>query len=129
MELLLPLGCVAYQHQGKSTVDLALGTPWVREHKLFCGVREDLDHQSDHLPVATTIMMEVEADPIRERRLWQCMNKETFKQSLEESLPHPSSIHTAKEIDQCTEQIVDCIRRAIEASTPKARPCARSIPA
>ncbi|KMU78439.1 hypothetical protein CISG_07443 [Coccidioides immitis RMSCC 3703] len=128
LQSLLPPGSVTYQNLGETTVDLALGTPWVHERKVFCGVREDLDHQSDHLPIATTIMVEVEADIAPEKCLWQQMDKDIFRVTLESTLPQPSALQTEGEIDQLTEQIVSCITRAIETSTPKARPCERSMP-
>ena len=65
LELLLPPGSITFDdRRGRTTIDLVFGTPWVQERRIFCGVRSDLDHQSDHLPVVTTIMTEVEAsDP------------------------------------------------------------------
>jgi hypothetical protein len=45
MELLLPLGSITFDglHR-QATIDLSFGTPWVQERKVYCGVREDLDH-------------------------------------------------------------------------------------
>jgi exonuclease III len=88
LELILPPGTITYDSQlGQVVIDLALGTPWVHERVTFCGVRDDLDHQLDHLPVATDIMTAVEACDPPDRWEWQ----RTDAKALEHHLQSPTT--------------------------------------
>lgn len=129
MELLLPPGSVTFDERGgQTTIDLAFGTPWVQQRKIFCGVREDLDHQSDHFPVATAIMTEVETCVPPERRQWQRTNPDTLRRELGQALPPLAPLLTEGEIDRRSNELVAAITGAIAASTPMARPSERSVP-
>ncbi|KMU88200.1 hypothetical protein CIHG_05371 [Coccidioides immitis H538.4] len=102
LQSLLSPGSVTYQNLGETTVGSCSGhTFGFTSARVFCGVQ---------------------------KCLWQQMDKDIFRVTLESTLPQPSALQTEGEIDQLTEQIVSCITRAIETSTPKARPCERSMP-
>ena len=69
MELLFPPGSITFdESRGKTTINLVFATPWVQERKIYCGIREELDHQSDHLPVATSFLTNTETSEPPERR-------------------------------------------------------------
>jgi YD repeat-containing protein len=128
MELLLSPGSITYDGWwGQAMIDLAFGTSWAQERKVFCGVREDLDHQSDHLPVATTVMIEVETREPPERLQWQRTDHGILTREFEKNLPPLTAISSKNELDKRVEGIINAITKAIEASTPKAKPSPRSI--
>ena len=127
MELLLPLGAVTFDGQGgQTTIDLVFGTPWVQQRRIFCGVREDLDHQSDHLPVVTKIMTEVEDSKPPERQQWQRTNGTILTNELKKALPRLDPLTSEAEIDNRTSDLVRAITKAVEASTPMAKPSKKS---
>ncbi|EDN02399.1 predicted protein [Histoplasma mississippiense (nom. inval.)] len=128
LELLIPQGTVTYdEHNRQTTIDLALGTPWIHERKAYCGLREDLDHQSDHQPIAVTIMTAVETCDPPDQWQWQRTNTQTLELELQRNLPHPTVLDSEASVDQ-VQGLVHAITRAIDASTPKAKPSDRSIP-
>ena len=98
-----------------------------QQRRSFCGVREDLDHQSDHLPIVTTIMTEVEAYDPPTRRQWQRTNEDVLGQVLGRVLPPLTPLSSEEDVDRRAHDIVAAISEAIEASTPIARPSTRSI--
>ncbi|EDN05434.1 predicted protein, partial [Histoplasma mississippiense (nom. inval.)] len=129
LELLIPQGTVTYdEHNRQTTIDLALGTPWIHERKAYCGLREDLDHQSDHQPIAITIMTAVETCDPPDQWQWQRTNTQTLELELQRNLPHPTVLDSEASVDHRVQGLVHAITRAIDASTPKAKPSDRSIP-
>jgi len=128
MELLLPPGSKTFDDRGGvATIDLAFGTPWVQDRLVFCGVREDLDHQSDHLPIVTTIMTEVEMVKPPEQWQWQRTDAKILDMEMDKGLPPLTSLDSEEEIDRRVRDLVAAISGAIEASTPKTRPSDRSL--
>ncbi|EDN04466.1 predicted protein [Histoplasma mississippiense (nom. inval.)] len=129
LELLIPPGTATYdEHDRQTTIDLALGTPWIHERKAYCGLREDLDHQSDHQPIAVTIMTAVETCDPPDQWQWQRTNTETLELELKRNLPYPTVLDSEASVDHRVQGLVHAITRAIDASTPKAKPSDRSIP-
>ena len=56
MELGLPEGSITWQNRGfQSAIDLVFLTKGAYKAMSKCGVREDLDLGSDHLPVVTEL--------------------------------------------------------------------------
>jgi Endonuclease-reverse transcriptase len=128
MELLLPPGSITFDERGRqTTIDLIFGILWVQQRRIFCEVRKDLDHQSDHLPVVTTIMTEVEVCKPAEQRQWQRTNQDIFRHILKRVLPLPTPLSSEEEIDRRVQELVTAITKAIKASTPVARPSTKSI--
>jgi exonuclease III len=129
MELLLPPGSVTFDERGgATTIDLAFGTPWIQERKSYCGVPNDLDHQSDHLPIATTIMTTVTTSMPQERWQWQRTDEKTMNDTVRVCLPRQAPLGSPEAIDRRVQEIVAAITKAIKKSTPKARPSEESKP-
>jgi exonuclease III len=52
----------------ESTIDLVFMDPILQNKVIECQVRQDLDHDSDHLPIVTEIALApVEASPRQQR--------------------------------------------------------------
>lgn len=69
LSLLLPQGSISWRaRESQSTIDLALGTSSVTQRLVSCKVK-DKCHNSDHLPILTTLLLEaLEATPITRRQ-------------------------------------------------------------
>ena len=59
LQLLLPPGTVTYPNAG-TTIDLIWGSNKVANRIITCWIAEQHDHGSDHLPIETTIAMQME---------------------------------------------------------------------
>ena len=94
----------------------------------FCGVREDLDHQLDHLLVVTKIMTEVEDSKPPERWQWQHTNGTILTNELKKALPQLDPLTSEAEIDNRTSDLVRVITKAVKASTPMAKPSKKLTP-
>jgi hypothetical protein len=59
-----------------SMLDLALLTPEVAGRVIRCAIEPKLDHDSDHIPIATVVDMGIRESPPLERRLWKRLKEE-----------------------------------------------------
>lgn len=129
LALLYEAGTVTFRNRGsESTIDLSLATPGLQDSLIRCLPREDLDHDSDHIPLETIF-----AKPTRERTFpekwkWELTDQERLHHVLAQNLPELTTLTTEQDIDNATRTIVDAILVAVKESTPKARVSPRSIP-
>ena len=91
LSLLLPQGSITWRAgESQSTIDLALSTPSVTQRLVSCEVKDE-SHDSDHLPILTTLLLEApEATPATHRQ-WDKLDKEAFQKALVVQLPRPRS--------------------------------------
>ncbi|KAL9035785.1 MAG: hypothetical protein Q9180_004667, partial [Flavoplaca navasiana] len=73
--------------------------------------RDDLCHDSSHLPVETTINIELEAAPIQERWVWKSTDKELLLSTLKNALPT-----TMAPGIECLEAFTDHFTRALKTA-------------
>lgn len=72
LTLLPPQGTITHDSgRTRTTIDLVFTTADVVESRIYCGTKEEIHHDSDHLPVVTAIEAELHSPPARERRQWQ----------------------------------------------------------
>jgi hypothetical protein len=98
LELLLPVGTKTRQDNGEpSTIDLVFGTRLLSESIISCGLAgNNLDHDSDHLPITTLLSLTTTRHPERKRRLWnQLREKDGTSEKRYEG--------TFKATEDCTE--------------------------
>jgi hypothetical protein len=72
-------------------------------------------------------MIEVETREPPERLQWQRTDHGILTREFEKNLPPLTAISSKNELDKRVEGIINAITKAIEASTPKAKPSPRSI--
>lgn len=118
----LPTGTPTYfSAQGnETTIDLCLTTEELTEQVMKCRTREDLDHNSDHMPIETILNISIGATPPLEKYSWECLDHIKFEGMLHQKLPNPPSrVATPEAIDFYTEELSKIISAAIAESTPK----------
>jgi len=124
--LALPRGTITRDYQGsQTTIDLVFTTDGIMNRLIRCGIDEEMENSSDHLPIQTIIDLRACEEPARKpRRNWKAMDEEKFINTLREQMPEPLSDHEAgrRRIDEYTKQLLDALEEAVEISTPWARP-------
>jgi exonuclease III len=89
LQLLLPPGTPTRQERGQhTTIDLVFATPLIAESLIACGLADqELDHDSDHLPVSTIIGTATFTHDRPNRRIWHQLDGKRLHQTLAQSLP------------------------------------------
>lgn len=127
--LLYATGTVTFRSRdSESTIDLSLATPRLQDSLIRCLPRDDLDHDSDHIPLETVL-----AKPTRERTFpekwnWELTDQIRLHRVLIQNLPELTTLTTEQDIDNATQAIVSAVLVAAIESTPKTRASPRSIP-
>ena len=129
LQLLLPVGTKTRQERGEpSTIDLVFGTRLIAESTISCGLAgEELDHDSDHLPITTLLSVSTNGLPERKRRVWHQIQEKGLVEAVRENLRNGPLGCTAA-IDEQTNQIVQAINTAIIQNCPESRVCPKSVP-
>ena len=131
LEQMVPVGTATYKEStGKSTIDLIFATPLLSESLVCCKIAEDFDHDSDHQPILSEWTLQMIDKPADSRRLLAKMDCVLLIKTLQENLASisPLSSKTAKELDEKVISLVEAIDTAMDASIPRSKLCARSIP-
>ena len=131
MEQMVPTGTATYKEStGKSTIDLIFATDLLSESLISCGIAEEFDHDSDHLPILSQWTLQTVDKPQDSRRLLSKMDNTAMLKTLKDGLANISlaSSKTTDELDEKVISLVNAIDKAIDVSTPRARLCPRSVP-
>lgn len=131
LDLLLPPGTITRQMNAQqTTIDLVFADEWITERLLKCGVREDLHHDSDHLPIVTEISLHTTAANPAPCRAWKRMDPEKLLSAIEKNFQHLHSdtqqLTSSEEIEMYAQQMQDMIQQAIQEAVPWAKPSARA---
>lgn len=86
-----------------------------------CKIRPDLEADSDHVLVETTVRMEIPQTPQETRRKYKDMDVSKFRKYMQENLLEEATLNSRAEIDDRTAEIAEMITKATEYSTPKIR--------
>ena len=129
LTLLLSPGTVTYPNAG-TTIDLVWGSIEAANRTITCRIAEYHDLNSDHLPIETTIAMQMEEPQSIPPYNYFKTNWKELNAKLELYLPNSASIHeelvTEEDVDSYAEQLVGAITRAIQETTPRKRPSPHS---
>jgi len=131
MSLCLPPGTITRrgEFQKRHTIlDLVWASEGLANRLISCNIDSDLDYNSDHLPVSTSIDLRLNRAQVAERRLFQKIDSEQFARVLSNHLPRISRLQTKEDLDNTVAQLTDALQAAINASVPTARIGPRSIP-
>jgi len=92
LTLLLPPGTVTYPNAG-TMIDLVWGSNEAANHTITCRIAEEHDHSSDHLPIETTIAMQIEEPQFLPTYDYAKTNWKELNNKLELYLPNLSAIN------------------------------------
>lgn len=122
LSLLLPAGTVTYPNAG-TTIDLIWGNDEAANRVITCKIAEGNDHGSDHLPIETTLAMQIEHHQPPLPFNYAKTNWKELKRRLKHYLP--STTGSAK-VDEFARDIVNAITKAVEETMPRKRPSPHS---
>lgn len=128
LDLQLCPGTVTYEARGtQSTLDLVFTTPGITGRIITCDACPMMNHDSDHIPVETTISLKTVDAPSNKRRSWDKVDMTIFNMILTQKLP---SLHDCQEtnLEQATTRVIEALQEAISQSVPMSRPSQRSLP-
>ena len=81
-------GTTTYEEgRSRSTIDLCLVTTGLIDKVIKSEVDRDLDHDSDHLPISTTLDLTVQCLEKRPRKDWKRLDEKMYTKTLRHSLP------------------------------------------
>lgn len=106
-----------------STIDLIFMTERLRDCLVRCDIAPKLDQSSDHVPVATRLLLEIEKIPVRKRRLCKEMDRDKLKATFPKKPPPPlRNLDSTQQIDIYVKILTEAIQSAVKASVPWASP-------
>ncbi|EKG09293.1 Endonuclease/exonuclease/phosphatase [Macrophomina phaseolina MS6] len=116
------------RNDAQTTIDLVFVTAGIIEHLVKCQVREDLQQDSDHIPVTTVVDLSPPRCPPEARPNWRSSDIAKLKRTFEEILPRITPLHSVEILENFTDSLVQTIKQAIDISTPPLQVSPRSIP-
>lgn len=123
MEIVTEPGVAPWERKDqKSTIDLTFISNGLLERLVNCVRGDDIDHDSDHWLIRTVLDITVPQKTPEKRRNWKEMDAKLFLERLDLIDVPDLSRTTKRRIELQTVALMATIRRAIEASTPWARP-------
>jgi exonuclease III len=129
LQLLSRPGAITWEARGsRSTLDLVFGSDLALDRLLECEVKLDMDHGSDHLPVATTLSLSAQTAPPRRSRNWKKMDTRTIKveslnlRRLEIECPSPT------QLEEYTDYLMTFIQNWINITVPWSQPSNHASP-
>ncbi|KAI3054438.1 hypothetical protein CBS147353_11440 [Aspergillus niger] len=129
LALLYEAGTVTFRSRGsESTIDLSLATPRLKDSLIRYLPRDDLDHDSDHIPLETILAKPTHERTLPEKWNWELADQERLHRVLAQNVPELTTLNTEQDIDNAIKAIVSAILVAVKESTPKVRVSPRSLP-
>jgi ribonuclease HI/exonuclease III len=115
---------------GDSTIDLAFATYTLREQLLHCKMAQNLDSDSDHLPISVEFNWDWKQASVRKTRQWAATDIEKLRTTVQTGIRQiqPSDLDTAQGLDRLTARVVEVLTEAIDKSTPWNNPSPRALP-
>jgi hypothetical protein len=105
----------------ESTIDLVFIDLSLQNKVVECQVCQDLDHGSDHFPIATEIvLMPVEAPP-HQQRSWKRMDLEVVEIEVQ-NLHLSTQLESREAVDQYTKYLTSFTQELIEEAVPWTKP-------
>ncbi|CRG90417.1 putative RNA-directed DNA polymerase from transposon BS [Talaromyces islandicus] len=131
LQLLTVPGTTTHRWQGgESTIDLTFASEDTASHTIYCKVDTNLDYDSDHLPIATSIDWNWQPATPCKKRMWSKTNLLILRHTVRDEIARiaDSELRSKENIDGYTRSIIQSLTAAIDASTPWSNPSPRSIP-
>jgi ribonuclease HI len=130
LQLLTVPGTLTHRwNGGESTIDLTFASEDTASHVIHWRINQDLDYDSDHLPIDIAINWNRTLAAPVQKRLWTKTNVEVLRQTVSEQIRRCQSLilENNDNIDEFVTTIVRAIEIGINASTPWSNPSPQSI--
>lgn len=112
-------GTITYrERQAQSSIDICFVTAGLVDRVIKSEINKELDHDSDHLPISTTLDMSVPNADKAPRKNWKRLDGETYAKALKEALPPLRRPATKTALDRYVEEVITAIQRAIKKAVP-----------
>ncbi|KAJ6436234.1 reverse transcriptase [Purpureocillium lavendulum] len=112
----LPAGTITFEEADRqSTIDLSLSTIGLVDRLIKCGIDEDINHDSDHLPIVTSLDITTTQLQPKSRLKWKAIDKAAFSKTLRQQLPSIRRPRTKAALDSYVAEITTALMAAIEA--------------
>ena len=120
-------------HRCKSsdtTIDLTFATSVLRQRLICCKVADDLDCDSDHLPISIWLNWEWKHATRRRNRRWEATDTDKLRSAVQREIhqAEPDDWDTPRALDEQVKHLIHALRVGINESTPWKNPSAYSIP-
>jgi len=128
LSLLIPPGTITFPN-AETAIDLVWANPAATARMLKCGIAEHLDHGSDHSPIETLVIANLQKQPEPPSFNYHNADWNKFMEILTQQLPSVPDAHTLRSpaaIDGFSEQLTVTLLSAIKKSTPYKKPCPHS---
>jgi ribonuclease HI len=126
LDLWLAPGTITRDEAGhQTTIDLVFGSHDLSERFLTSEIAHECHSHSDHLPIRTILDISTVSTTASapKRRNWKAMETEKFDNFVAANLRGKTwTLTTPRQIDEAVEHFIDIINRAVEESTPWAKP-------
>ncbi|KAJ6020305.1 hypothetical protein N7499_003588 [Penicillium canescens] len=126
LDLWLAPGTITRDEAGHQTsIDLVFGSHDLSERFLTSEIAHECHSHSDHLPIRTILDIQTTTPASTpKRRNWKAMETEKFDKFVAANLRMPllTQLGTPQQIDTAVDHFMDVINRAVDESTPWARP-------
>ena len=120
-------GTVTYrERQLRSSIDLCFVTAGLVERVIRSEVEDELDHDSDHLPISTILDVAAPSVNVAPRKNWKKLDGEAYTKALEENLPPHRRPATKTALDYYVKEVITAIQKATEKAVPQTRISSRS---
>lgn len=112
-------GTVTYEEgRSQTTIDLCLVTTGLIDRVTKSEVDRNLDHDSDHLLICTTLDLAVQRLEKRTRKDWKRLDVKLYTKTLRHSLPPLRRPLTKTALDTYTSEVTSVIQDAISKAVP-----------
>jgi exonuclease III len=119
----LPPGTVTYEEgRAQTTIDLCLVTTGLIDKVTKSEVDRQLDHDSDHLPISTTLDLAVQRLEKKPRKDWKRLDEKLYTKTLRHSLPPLRRPLTKTALNAYTGEVASAIQDAIHKAVPDTHP-------
>lgn len=119
---LLPTGTITYDDENaQSCIDFCYGTQDLVDRLITCNTDPSIGHNSDNLPITTTLDLRIIQRPKVDTHDWSSMDEKEFRMSLARDLPLPRCSKTKPALDRYAGDVVAAIQVAIGHFTPLKR--------
>ncbi|KAJ6439009.1 reverse transcriptase [Purpureocillium lavendulum] len=112
----------------RSTIDLSLTTIGLVDRLIRCEIDESINHDSDHLPIVTSLDLAVIQLQPKMRLKWKAIDEAAFTKTLKQELPSLRRPRTKTALDAYVTEITTALNAAIEAGVPHCHMTPRSRP-